>query len=388
MLRDEYGFRVGQAEAHDALRGIEALGLHSAAGVRSTLRAVCCSGPDDIGPFERAFEAFFLSPVAGRPQSAYEPRHSRPPQTGEVPANLPAAPPRTPGSSRDEVPDDEERAADAPSRREAQALETQDDADAWQALRARYSADPGAAESIVLDAAAVRAMLGAADRTIAAVRLGRSRRRRPMTRGPEFDLRRTLRRSLHTGGDPVALQRLGHPPRNPRFAILIDGSRSMLGHGAPMLAFTAALCRRSRRAKAFVFSTELRDVTSELRRVPPPARLDGLGAAWGGGTRIGRSLLDFARVRGSRLLGGDAVVFVYSDGLDVGEPGVLRAAMSQIARRAALVIWLNPHAGDAGFAPSARGMRVALPYVSLLAHADDAPSFSALARRISVERRS
>jgi hypothetical protein len=155
-----------------------------------------------------------------------------------------------------------------------------------------------------------------------------------------------------------------------------------------MLAFAAALCRRSRRAKAFVFSTELRDVTNELRRVPPPARLDGLGAAWGGGTRIGRSLLDFTRVRGSRLLGGDAVVFVYSDGLDVGEPGVLRAAMSQIARRAALVIWLNPHAGDAGFAPSARGMRVALPYVSLLAHADDAPSFSALARRISVERRS
>ncbi len=388
VLREEHGFRVGHAEAHDALRGIETLGLHSAAAVRCALRAVCCSSPAEIGAFERAFEAYFLAPVPGLPQPGYEPRHTRPAQPGETPAHLAAVPPRPPADPRNHPQDDDEGNSVPAARREAAALEDRDDASPWQALRARYSADPGGPEPVEIDAAAVRGMLDAADRTIAAVRLGRSRRRRPMARGPEFDLRRTLRRSLHTGGDPVALQRLGHSPRNPRFAILIDGSRSMLGHGAPMLAFAAALCRRSRRSRAFVFSTELRDVTRELRRVPAPARIEGLGAAWGGGTRIGRSLLQFARERGSRLLADDAVVFVFSDGLDVGEPEVLRRAMSQIARRAALVIWLNPHAGAAGFAPSARGMRVALPYVSLLAHAHDARDFRLLARRISLERRS
>jgi uncharacterized protein with von Willebrand factor type A (vWA) domain len=379
-LRREYEFAVGQAEAHDALRGIAALGVHDAAGVRCALRAVCCSAPEQIGPFERAFDAFFFQIAPGATQHAYEPRHSRPRDPGAPAREQPAAERRARGTPPDDARSDEFAPPRGP--REPLALDARDEAAAWQTLRARYSADPGQAQALVLDAQAVRAMFGAADRTIAAVRLGRSRRRRPLPRGPFFDLRRTLRRSLHTGGDPVALQRLGYPRRNPRFALLIDGSRSMFDHGAPMLAFAAALCRRTRRAHAFVFSTELREVTRDLRRSPVPARIEGLGQAWGGGTRIGRNLQAFVRAHGSRLSGDDTVAIVFSDGLDVGDPQTLRVAMAQLARRAALVIWLNPHAGAAGFEPAARGMRVALPYISVLAHADAPRGFERLAARL------
>jgi len=382
-LREEHDFGIGHAEAHDALRGIDALGLHDAAGVRCALRAVCCSAPEQIGAFERAFEAFFLDGRPGTTQHAYEPRHSRPREPADPAAERPAER-RARGTPPDDPPSDE--FASPRARREPFALDVRDEAAAWQALRARYSADPGQTAALALDAQAVRAMFGAADRTIAAVRLGRSRRRRPLPRGPFFDVRRTLRRSLQTGGDPVALQRLGYPRRNPRFVLLIDGSRSMLDHGAPMLAFAAALCRRTRRAHAFVFSTELRDVTREFRRSPVPAHIEGLGQAWGGGTRIGQNLLAFVRAHGSRLLADDTVAIVFSDGLDVGDPQTLRVAMAQIARRAALVIWLNPHAGAAGFEPAARGMRVALPYVSVLAHADEPAGFERLAARLRGER--
>jgi uncharacterized protein with von Willebrand factor type A (vWA) domain len=385
FLRQEYDFGVGQAEAHDALRGIEALGLHDAAAVRCALRVVCCSAPEHVGAFERAFDAFFFPRGAGTTQHAYEPRHTRPRDPDAPARERPAAERRARGTPPDESPGDASASPRTPA--EPVGLDVSDEAAAWQTLRARFSADPGRTEALALDGLAVRAMFGAADRTIAAVRLGRSRRRRPLPQGPFFDVRRTLRRSLQTGGDPVALQRLGYPRRNPRFVLLIDGSRSMLEHGAPMLAFAAALCRRTRRAHAFVFSTELREVTRELRRSPAPERIEGLGQAWGGGTRIGRSLLAFVRVHGSRLLADDTVAIVFSDGLDVGDPQTLRVAMAQIARRAASVIWLNPHAAAAGFEPAARGMRVALPYVSVLAHADGPLGFERLAARLHGSRR-
>src|SRR5689334_13240058 len=40
----------------------------------------------------------------------------------------------------------------------------------------------------------------------------------------------------------------------------------------------------------------------------------------------------------------------------------LQRAMRDIHRRSAGIIWLNPHAGEAGFEPSAKAIKTALPY--------------------------
>ena len=247
-------------------------------------------------------------------------------------------------------------------------------------MHARYSPAAAAGDVAVipqegLDAAQVRA-----NELVTRIRLGRSQRWKPQVHGARFDLRRTLRASLHTGGDAIVLHRLGHPLRNPRFVVLLDGSRSMEPYAGPMLQFALALCRRTRRADAFLFSTELRDVTRDLRDAARHGsyRLEGLGEAWGGGTRIGANLNAFVRRFGSRLTS-QTFVIIFSDGLDVGEIPELERAMREIGRRSAAIAWINPHAGEPGYAPSVRGMQAALPYVDIFVGMDDLHALAGLA---------
>jgi uncharacterized protein with von Willebrand factor type A (vWA) domain len=234
-------------------------------------------------------------------------------------------------------------------------------------------------------------MRAAARRLVAGLRLGRSRRWAVLARGGRFDARRTMRASLQTGGDPIDLRFRGHPLRNPRFALLVDGSRSMSDRTEAFIAFARALCSQTARAGAFFFSTELSDVTRALRArersEAQSGELANLGEAWGGGTRIGASLETFVTTHGARLLSPETLVIIFSDGLDVGDVRRLESAMREIDRRSAGIVWLNPHAATPGYAPTARGMRAALPYVTLFAAAPDAKAFDELAARIGREPR-
>ncbi len=353
-LRREHGFSLGHAEARDALRALERVGLTGRRRARSALRLVCCSKAEEIPLFERAFDAFFFEPQGVR-QPPNAARHSRP-DAG-------------PGAS--EPPH---------RRRQAEDDEPQDSIAEWHRMRARYSPVAGSGEPPPIPQEGLSEMLVAVDRLLASLRLGRTRRWKPLSRGPRFDLRRTLRASLHTGGDPVELHQLGHPHRNPRIVLLLDGSRSMAPHAAEMLQFAFALASRSPRASAFLFSTELREITRDLRALARSERpqLRNLGATWGGGTRIGASLSAFVRAYGGRRLSEDTVTIVFSDGLDVGDTSQLEAAMREIRARSAAVVWLNPHAAAAGYSPEVRGMRAALPYLTLLATLEQFLSRSSL----------
>lgn len=353
LLRAEYDIPAGQPQAYDALRALDAIGIRDRDRVQTALRAVFCSKQEELERFDRAFDAFFGNFARGL-------RRPRPRAHGEEPAH-------------------EHFAAE---RRELQSEQTA--AQAWQVLQARYS--PAASqtnEAPQLSAAGLAEMLTDANRLIAALRLGRSRRWKPHVRGKRFDLRGTLRASLQTGGDPARIRTLGHPLRNPRVVLALDASRSMSEHAGRMLQFAYALCQRSRRTSVFVFSTALREITRELRatRLTASRPLRELGEAWGGGTRIGASLMEFLRGFGSRL-DADTLFIIASDGLDVGETAQLQRAMREISRRCAGIVWLNPHAGAPGFSPAARGMQAALPYVSALLDANDLPSVGAAARRI------
>jgi len=375
-LREQHAFPIGHSETHDALAAVEIVGVADATRVRCALRLICCASPEQIAIFERAFDAFFLAPRRGVRNPSYAPRHTR--AEGGTTSREARAPKR-----RDPQARQEPEMGTAVARERVPVALDDDAAVAWEALRGRFSPTAGAAEAPAIASDGFEAMLEAASRLLAGVTIGRSRRWKPQPQGNRFDLRRTLRASLHTGGDPVFLHRLGHPLRNPRFVILIDGSRSMAEHAAPVLQFAAALCRRSRRADAFLFSTELRDVTRALRRARPGDQLTGLGEAWGGGTRIGASLLRFVRSRGVRLLGDDTVVIVFSDGFDVGDRADLERAMRELDRRSAAVVWLNPHLALPGYEPTAGAMQLALPYVSLLASAAAPAAFKELTKRIS-----
>ena len=212
---------------------------------------------------------------------------------------------------------------------------------------------------------------------------GLSRRWRPASRGRRFDLRRTLRASLQTGGEALAPRWLRRPRRAPRFVLLVDGSRSMSDHARTALKMAVAMAGVTR-VEVFTFSTELGRVTSEVRRAAAGewCRLEGVHHAWAGGTSIGACLRDFLRRFGGRMLGRDTVVMIASDGLDVGAWETLRSAMRELHRRSAAVVWLNPLLETPGYEPTASGMRAARPFVDTFASVTDAAAFARLSRLV------
>ena len=58
-----------------------------------------------------------------------------------------------------------------------------------------------------------------------------------------------------------------------------------------------------------------------------------------------------------------AVVVILSDGWDRGDPDVLAEQMARLRRVAHRIVWVNPLKASPGYAPLARGMAAALPYV-------------------------
>ncbi len=156
------------------------------------------------------------------------------------------------------------------------------------------------------------AMFEAAGILVRRLRLGHSRRWRAMPAGARFDVRRTMRGGLQTGGEALKPRWQGHPRRNPRI-VVVDGSRSMRESAGIMLQFAYALSQRMRRLDAFVFSTGLRDVTRQLRRLGrgDGLRLTDLTEAWGGGTRIGACLETLIGEYGHRCLSEHTLVSSY-----------------------------------------------------------------------------
>jgi uncharacterized protein len=349
-LRREHGFKVGPREARDAMRAIECVGIERRTQVAAALRSVCCSRPEEIAIFDRVFAAFFST----RPPGVAQPKSQRHPARNDAGA---AGAPRRPMPAEESL------------------------AEGWELRRAQYSPAASPVDAVTIPTEGLEAALTQAQRLIQRLHLARSLRWKPNPRGERFDLRRTLRAGLRTGGDLMLPRMLAHPLRNPRFVLLLDGSRSMNEHSARMLQFAFALCRCTRRASAFVFSTELREVSRQLRSAARKAyRLEGLGEAWGGGTRIGASLLECLRRFGG-LLSDQTFVIVMSDGLDVGEIPQLQRAVREIARRSAAVAWVNPHADAPGYVPSADGMRAALPYLTTLVSFDRLSALTDLRRR-------
>jgi len=218
--------------------------------------------------------------------------------------------------------------------------------------------------------------------------LGLSRRWEPARRGRRFDLRRTWRASLQTGGEAVTARWLRRARRSPRIVVLIDGSRSMSSAQPAALDLATAVASVTRRVEVFAFSTTLTVLTHHARQAGAgkAVRVTVSREAWGGGTSIGASLRTFLRRHGERHVGPDTLVIVVSDGLDVGDSTVLRDAMREIHRRAAGVVWLNPLIDTPGYEPTSRGMMAARPFITTCTPVSDAAGLARLARLVRLRR--
>lgn len=180
------------------------------------------------------------------------------------------------------------------------------------------------------------------------------------------DVRRMVRDAMRSDGDALRrrYQRPGTRPR--RLVLLVDISGSMEPYARALLRFIHAAVVGRRGVEAFTLGTRLTRLTRELgSRDPDHAlrRATGSVKDWSGGTRLGEGLQAFNDRWGVRGMARGAIVVILSDGWDRGDPAMLGEQMARLQRVAHTVVWVNPLKVTPGYAPLARGMAAALPYV-------------------------
>jgi uncharacterized protein with von Willebrand factor type A (vWA) domain len=314
------------------------IGLGDRSGVYWAARATLVTRPEDLVVFDRAFDAFW-DRVAGSDGELDE----LPPEEVIIALDVPDT------GDRSTAGDDE--AVDVP----VVTLRWS----AREVLRHRDFALYTQAEFVE-----ARRLMN----DLRLVGAARRSRRRTAARTPRGtpDLRRTVRRSLRAGGEPVRRAFFTAGERTRRLVLLLDVSGSMEPYARAFVRFLHAAVVSRARVEAFALGTRLTRVTRELTSRDPDAAIDAAArrvADWSGGTRLGEGIRCFNDEWGVRGLARGADVVIFSDGWDRGDTAVLAEQMARLARVAHRIVWVNPLKASPGYAPLAQGMAAALPYV-------------------------
>ena len=161
-----------------------------------------------------------------------------------------------------------------------------------------------------------------------------------------IDVRRTLRRSLSTGGvpiDPAYRERRHH---RPDLVVLADLSGSVGAFSTFTMLLMQALHAQFRKVRAYGFVSSTAEITDVLRDAQPGAPL-GIWArrtreftAHGTSSSYGTAFRGFVRSEWESI-GPRSTVLILGDArTNYGDPGV--AHVAAIAARARHVAWLNP----------------------------------------------
>jgi uncharacterized protein with von Willebrand factor type A (vWA) domain len=199
--------------------------------------------------------------------------------------------------------------------------------------------------------------------------LRRTRRYEKGRRGGRLDMRRTLRSSLRTGGDPIALRRRRRRVQRRRLVMLCDISGSMEPYARAYVQLLTSAAGSGPDAEVFVFATRLTRLTRALATRSPGRAIQRAAEAapdWSSGTRIGEALKAFNDRHGRRGMARGAVVVILSDGWERGDPALVGREMARLRRLAHRVVWVNPRVAAAGFTVAAGGMLAALPHCDAL----------------------
>jgi len=315
-------------------------------------RATLCRSPDDIPRYDLVFESWFGGTVPTRAPQRQEPRR----------ALIAALADTGSADSGGEAPQLRVAAADT------------------EILRHRDIAELSVAERAHL--AELLAALRPRPATRPALRMRASRRGR-------IDPRRTLRHMLAAGGEPVRPRHHRKATRPRRIVLLLDVSGSMSPYADALLRFAHVVARKSPATEVFSLGTRMTRLSRALRVRDPELALAGAGRAvpdWAGGTRLGETMRAFLDRWGRRGLARGAVVVIFSDGWERGDPALLGREMERLARLAYRIVWVNPRVAAPGFAPVTGGMAAALPHVDELVSGHSVAALDAVVAAIGRRR--
>ena len=210
-----------------------------------------------------------------------------------------------------------------------------------------------------------------------------SRRKVVGKKGKTIDFRRSWRRSLSHGGEPLELIRKQQKIKKTKILLICDVSGSMDCYAKFLIQFIYGMQKELKEVDVAVFSTHLTNITGLLQRKGLAEGLNEVANVvpdWAGGTKIGESLLESYRQFAPSFSAYRTVVILISDGWDRGDVDVLRYSIEMLHRHAYRLIWLNPLLGSDGYQPICRGIRTALPYVDYFLPAHNLESLAELTK--------
>ncbi|HET7527589.1 MAG TPA: VWA domain-containing protein [Burkholderiaceae bacterium] len=343
------GFAVGGGDAVQVLRTAERVGVLDPQVLRLSLQALLCGRADEWRRFPELFDAWFMPANRWQQPERRDAAHG---SSGEQPGAA--------ADGHELAGDDSARPRRAASR---EAVLSSTD---FRALTEREHA------------LEIEALMRRFARELKPIRL---RRHVQACAGRQLDLATTIRRSVGSGGTPFRLAWRDRHRVRPRLVLLIDVSRSMALYSFFYLRLARALSAEWADIASFIFHTGITAVSQALHDPDPwraQERLHLIAQGFGGGTRIGECIARFNRDHAPRLVHARTAVIVISDGYDTGDAQLLSQALAQLKRRARRIVWLNPLAGHAGYAPVSHGMQAALPHLDLLAPGGDLASIRAV----------
>jgi uncharacterized protein len=333
------GLSVPTSCTHTFAEALCATGLTDRNATYWTGRATLVRRPEDIAPYDQAFAAFFEQRV-GNSDSAESPE--------------PLAVALAVDTDDSDDGDGDQGDGDPPA----------DDVielrfSTTEILRQKDFATYSPAE--LAQAHELMSHLRLVGSPRASLRRGPTRR---ITSDP--DIRRTVRAAMRAGGEPIERHFSAPTPRLRRLVLLLDVSGSMEPYARALLRFVHAAVAGRQKVEAFTMGTRLTRITRELTSRDPDVAMSAAGRRvvdWSGGTRLGADLREFNDQWGVRGLARNSIVVILSDGWDRGDPDELGQEMQRLQRVTHRLIWVNPLKVTPGYAPLARGMAAALPYV-------------------------
>ena len=352
------GLRVPASSTHTYADALGVVGLEQRDGVYWAGRATLVRRPEDIEPYDRAFAVFFEGRSGEADPAILEPIH------------LTIA-----MDTDDDSADDEDDSSGEASDDETIELRFS----AAEVLRhkdfAAYDDDE------LAQAQTLMSELRLVGSPRSSLRLESTHR---STRHP--DIRATVRASLRSGGEPARRHYRTPSTRLRRLVLVLDVSGSMEPYARALLRFVHAAVAGRQKVEAFALGTRLTRVTRELTSRDPDVALQAAGTRvsdWSGGTRLGAGLRTFNDEWGVRGLARNSIVVIMSDGWDRGDPDLLAEQMQRLQRVTHRLIWVNPLKVTPGYAPLARGMAAALPYVDRFVEGHSLDALDQLARVIA-----
>ena len=358
--------KLGVSEVETALTILGRINLSDPFEVRRSLKPLCVGNLDESRRFEDLFDSYWMD--TGRVKRKVIPNGNVASEEKKVSEIGDKATDNSESSSGAQNEPDEETAI-LNDQREGELVAVEEASKLHKDLREFVT------NQEIDDAMEVAIRIGKA------LRDKRSRRLVNSKKGQALDFRKTIRRSLSTGGDPFKLINKAKPDRPKRIVALCDVSGSMNVYSKIFLAFLSALMRNDKNTDAYLFHTELVRVTDALRDENTGRSMEKLSLlanGFGGGSRIGHSIKKFSKTYARRFVNSRSVVMILSDGYDSNNVNDLVKALTNLKKRGCKIIWLNPLKGWKDYAPVTASMAASLPYLDLFSAANTLNDLAAL----------